>query len=694
VTADRPDAPDAATDRSHDPDAPGDGAAGGRRAAVPTLAPLRVEAYRRIWTAALVSHVGTFLQLTAGPWLMNELTGSPLMVSLVTTAMLLPRLVLTLPAGVLADLFDRRTLLLTGQLVSSVSVATMAVLTQLGYLTPTSLLVLTFTLGVGNAITLPSFQTLVPDLVPRALLAQAITLNSAAFNVARALGPSLGGALVAIGLAQLAFGLNAVTYLAVVGVLLTFPRETVDADDRQPFLRSAAQGVRYVRFTRPIRQLLAVSSGFAITAASVQALLPSVVSDDLGIGPTGFGILYGLFGAGALSGALTRERARVRFGRWMLPGSVVAFGLGGVTFGLAPGGAVAGVGLALAGLTWVWTLTTLNASIQILAPKWVRGRVVSLYLVTIGLQPIGAFVAGATAELTGAGVSVALLTGATILLGVVLLRIDLPVLGELSEPAPAPDDWSLPRHARAVGGSPIVVATTWDVEPDRLSEFLDVLRELRRQRFRTGATRWSVFRDADRPHVVTELFSVPDWAEHLAQHRRIDADVVAVLDRARSFDRVGGPRTRHLAGLDLVDHDAAPLEEQLLTVHEELHRRDGSVPLDQAGAGAPATVGDRAGDDTGPGASPRPSGGDGPGAAPRRGDGPGASPQPSGGDGPGAAPRRGDGTGPGAPPDPRDEDAEVVPHVDVPGGGELPPPVDQVGGSPGVTRDGPGHHDR
>lgn len=549
---------------------------------VSALAPLRVEAYRRIWTAAVVSHIGTFLQLTAAPWLMHELTRSPLMVSLVTTALLLPRLLLTVPAGVLSEVVDRRSLLVVGQLTSATAVAAMAGLTALDLITPVALLALTFVLGVGNAIGLPSFQTLVPDLVPRSLLAQAVTLNSAAFNVARAVGPALGGALVGAGLASAAFGANAASYLGVVGVLLTFPRATTEDSRRPPLLRSAALGMRYARFTRPIRRLLLVAAAFALTAASVQALLPSVVSDDLGLGAAGFGVLYGLFGAGALTGAFTRERGRIRLGRRLLPGSVTAFGVGGVAFGLAPHAVVAGAGLAVAGLTWVWTLTTLNASVQLLAPSWVRGRVVSLYLLAIALQPVGAFVAGAVAEVVGAGTSVALMAGLTVVLGLALVRRDLPVLGQLDEPAPVPDDWVVPTHARVVGGSPIIVATTWDVDPDDLPAFLEAMRELRRQRFRTGATRWSLFRDAYQPHRVTELFTVPDWDEHLAQHARIDGEAAAAIARARSFDRGNGPYTRHLAGLDVIDRDAPSLEEQLLTVHEELHRTDGSIPLDDA----------------------------------------------------------------------------------------------------------------
>jgi MFS family permease len=545
---------------------------------VRTFAPFQVPEYRRIWSAALVSHIGTFLQLTAAPWLMKEMTGSPLLVALVTTALTLPRLLLTLPAGALADVLDRRTLLLAGQSFSAASVAALAVLTAMDLLTPVALLALVFALGVGSAIAMPSFQTLVPDLVPRPLMAQAITLNSAAFNVARAVGPAIGGLLVAAGLASAAFGANAASYLAVIGVLLTFPRSKVEDPARQGLWRSTASGLRYARFTRPVRVLLGMTALFALTTASVQALLP-VVTDELGMGATGYGILYALFGTGALIAVATRERARTRFGHRMLPGTVLGFGAAGMAFGLAPLPVLAGLALMAAGLFWVWTMTTLNASIQLLAPRWVRGRVVSLYVLAIGLQPVGALGAGGLAEWTGAGNAVAVFTAGTAALGLVAFRLGLPVLGQLDEPVP-PEDWPIPRHAQHVGGSPVIVATTWEVDRSEVEEFLAVMRQLRRQRFRTGAHRWSLYRDADRPTRITEFFVLHDWEEHLAQHARMDAEAAAVLARARAFDRADGPVTRHLAGLDVIDSDAPPIEEQLLTVHEEAHRHDGSIPLD------------------------------------------------------------------------------------------------------------------
>lgn len=535
--------------------------------------------YRRVWLALLVSNLGSFLQLTAAPWVMLELTDSPLMVSLVTTALTLPQLLLTIPSGAIADAFDRRTVMIVGHVTSAGAAAVMSVLAVTDSLTPTGILVLSFALGTGSAIGLPAFQTLVPDLVGDELRAQAITLNSAAFNVARAVGPSIGGAFVALGLAATSFGGNAVSYLVVVGVLLTVPRQLVEETSRPPVWRSAATGMRYVRFTRPLPVLLVVTALFVLTGTSLQALLPSVSADALGLDAAGFGLLYGAFGLGAIVAAFTRETARLRLGRRMLPVSIIVFGASGVTFGVSTSPLLSGLALAGAGLGWVWTLVTLNATVQILAPRWVRSRVMSLYVLAVGIQPLGALGAGAVAEFAGAGTSVAVFTAATALLGLVALRVDLPVLGEVSGPT-VPEGWVVPVHADDVVGSPIVVSTTWQIVPADLETFLLALRDLRRERLRTGAHKWEVFRDAADPFRITEQFTVHSWEEHLAQHARIDVAAADAIALARGFDCADGPVTVHLAGIDASAAGAAfRLDRAALAEHGKLHASDGSVPL-------------------------------------------------------------------------------------------------------------------
>ena len=517
----------------------------------PTLAPLSVPAYRRMWLAAVVSHLGTFLQMTAAPWLMLELTGSAFLVSLVTAFLLAPRLLLTLPAGALADVVDRRTLLIAGNLVGSLAVGTMAVLAATDQLGVLGILLLTLALGSGSAVAMPAFQTMVPDLVPRSLLPQAITLNSGAFNVARAVGPAIGGAMVGAGLLGLAFGLNAASFLVVVAVLFTLPRDEVESVVASPrsLARATVTGVRYARFSPPIRLLLVLSGLFALTAASVQALLAPAAAEQ-GLGGSGFGVLWGVFGIGALVGVALRERARRWLGRQMIPMSMVAFGIGGVLFGLSPVPALGAVGLLVAGLAWVWVLITLNATVQLLAPTWVRSRVVSIYALVVGLQPIGALLSGALAERTGAGASIAITTTVTLLAGVMATRLDIPVLGEVDEPQSAGLE-VLPELAEADVTGAVVVSRTWHVRVDDVDEMLATLRRARDVRRRTGARAWELHRDAIEPGVFTEVVHYANWEEHLLQRTRLDVDDLAVLRRLRELDVDGAPRTRLLTPVDL-----------------------------------------------------------------------------------------------------------------------------------------------
>ncbi|MEX0592400.1 MAG: MFS transporter, partial [Nitriliruptoraceae bacterium] len=437
------------------------------RKPVSAFAPLKVPVYRRIWAAFTVSATGTFIQLTAGPWVMQELTGSPLMVSLVTTALFFPRLVLSLPAGALADVIERRTIILFGQSLSAVAASAMAVLMFMGVLTPWVLLGLTFIIGIGNALSHPSFMSLVPELVPRPLMPQAITLNSAAANLARSMGPSLGGALVAVGLTHVAFGANAVSFLAVIGVVLAFKREPMPKRGAKRNLwRSTLVGIRYVRFTRSIRILIIYTAIFNMSSASLQALLPSFASVELGVGAGGFGLLFGLLGAGAVVGAGTRERVSFVLGRRMLPVTITSYGVMVIIVGFTRQATLAGALIFVSGMLWIWTATTFNSSVQVQAPRWVRGRVVSLYVVAQGMQPVGAFVAGAIAEVTGAGPAIVAMASISVVLGVLGFRLRLPVLGELSEPAPAPER-SRPlsvMHAERVCGSPIVVLNSFRVD--------------------------------------------------------------------------------------------------------------------------------------------------------------------------------------------------------------------------------------
>ncbi len=541
------------------------------------IAPLRLPSYRAVWVAAVFSNVGSFFQTVAAAWLMKELTdSSATWIGLMLAANLLPLLFLALVSGVVADTIDRTKVLLVAQAIMGSAAAAMAVLTVMDVITPGLLLGLGLLMGVGVAFNLPAWQALVPDLVPRGMVASAVALNSAGFNVARAVGPALGGVIVATAGPELGFGLNAVSYMGVIVVIAVVGRQLRLPDREQSSMtRAIALSIRYARFTPAFRRLLALVGLFAVTSAVVQAVLPNRTS-ELGGSETTYGILLGFMGAGALAGALLRPKLVGGLGSRSVPATIVIFGVAGVVVGLAPGPTTAALGMAVAGACWVLTLTTLNASSQLMAPEWVRGRAMSLYTLAFsGIFPVGSIIAGAVADGIGAGNAMVTLSGAGIVLGLAAPRFRVPPLGEIVTPEFA-EDRALPDHVDTEGG-PVMVVNTWQLSRRDLEPFLELMSEIRKVRLRTGAYRWRLYRDSEDPHRISEVFVCVSWEEHLAQHRRIDDASASLLRRSREFDRADGPRSRHLVAID-VDHpeDWGPL----LAAHEEFHRTDGSIPLD------------------------------------------------------------------------------------------------------------------
>jgi MFS family permease len=539
------------------------------------IAPLRLPAYRAIWLAALFSNIGSFFQSVAAAWLMKELTNSSATwVGLMVAANLLPLLFLALISGVVADTIDRTKVMLVAQSLMGAGAAGMAILTATDLITPGLLLGLGLVMGVGVAFNLPAWQALVPDLVPRGMVASAVAINSAGFNVARAVGPALGGVIVATAGPQLGFGLNAISYVAVIAVIAVVgSRLALSAPEHTSMTNAIGQSIRYARFTPAFRRLLALVSLFAMSSAVVQATLPNRTS-ELGGSETMYGILLGFMGAGALIGALIRPQVVGRLGARSVPVTIVVFGLAGITVGLAPSAPVAALGMLVAGACWVLTLTTLNASSQMMAPDWIRGRAMSLYTLAFsGIYPIGSIMSGALADGIGAGGAMVAFSAVAIALGLAAPRFRVPALAEIvapeySEVRPAPP------HVDTEGG-PVMIVNTWQIDRADLEEFVELMSEVRKVRLRTGAYRWRLYRNSEDPHRISEVFVCVSWDEHLAQHRRIDDVSAGLIRRARSFDREDGPRSRHLVAVD-VDH---PEWEPLIAAHEEYHRTDGSIPL-------------------------------------------------------------------------------------------------------------------
>ncbi|MFJ6381218.1 MFS transporter [Kitasatospora sp. NPDC092039] len=484
--------------------------------------PLRRRVFRDLWLAQFTSNVGSWMQTVGAQWLL--VGHGAAQVSLVQLAASLPMLFLALPAGVLADLVDRRRLLLVMQAAMALVATALTVLAFTGRLGSWTLLALTFLLGCGNALNGPAWQAVQPSLVPRAELRQAAALGAVNMNLARAVGPALGGVLVATLGVGWTFAVNAASFLAILAVLATWrPGAEAGAprpgQEREHLLAALRAGGRYVRSAPRIRRILLRSALFVPGACALWALLPISAQQSLGLGAAGYGLLLGAVGLGAVAGAAALPALSRQVGgdgALALAGTVFAGAL--VALAVGPSVPVALLALVAAGAAWITALSTLNAALQVALPAWVRARGSAFYLLVFqGGNALGSLVWGQVAQ--HAGVSVAMALAAAVLLGGVLSLRRLPLLGGRADPTLS-EAWPEPRLAvePAPQDGPVLVTVTYLVREGKAPAFVTAMRKVEASRRRTGAVAWGLYRDTARPERYVETFTVTSWSEHCAQH--------------------------------------------------------------------------------------------------------------------------------------------------------------------------------
>ena len=508
-------------------------------------APLARPVFRSLWAAALVSNVGYWMQSVGAVWLIGDLSGSATLVALVQTAVSLPIVLLGLPGGAMADVLDRRRLLLATQTWMLASAAVLAVLTWLDAVTPWVVLLLTFSLGLGNAANAPAWQAIIPELVESGELPSAVALNSVGFNVGRAIGPALGGLLVAVAGPEAVFAVNAVSFLGVLAVLARWRREPQDTlGAGEQILGAIEAGARYVRFAPALRSVLVRTALFVLPASALWALLPVVTRERLGLGATEYGVLLGGLGVGSIAGAfvLPRLRRRVPIDLRVIVATVL-FAAATLALAVLRSVPVLWLAMAFGGVAWLVTMTSFNVATQTAVPRWVRARALALYLFVLqGSLALGSVVWGALAARSGAGWAL-LAAAACFGLGVVAaLRFRLRGIGALDlSPAVRPEPAAAIDPEPEDG--PVLVLVEFRIDPSRAAEFVRAMRGLRRVRRRDGAYRWGVFGDVADPARYLETFVVRSWAEHLRQHERFTAEDLSVRERAYAF-HVGDERPR------------------------------------------------------------------------------------------------------------------------------------------------------
>jgi predicted MFS family arabinose efflux permease len=530
---------------------PGDAAAGGRVAPTPgtetgsAWAPFRHRLFAAMWGAQFVSNVGSWMQTVAAQWLMLTLTSSAVYVTLVQTAASLPIMLFAVLAGTIGDLVDRRRFLLITQAIMLLAAVALGLLALAGLVTPWVLLALIFAVGTGQALTSPTWQTLQPELVPSAERPQAISLGSVNQNLARAVGPAIGGLLLAATSAGTVFLANAATFLAVIAVIWWW-RSTRRASGLPPEHVGGAirAGGRYVAASPALRAILLRAGLFTFFASSVWALLPLTANSQLHLGSGGYGLLLGCVGVGALAAAavLPRLRARLTPGVQLTAGSL---GLAAVALvqALVHVTALVAVALAVGGMAWILALSTLNSLYQLTLPQWVKARGLSFYLVVFqGGSAVGSIAFGVAAQHIGLSPALLIAMAGLVLGPLAGLRYRFQTI-------PPQDllpggDWPAPNLAAdGTPDGPVMVSVEYRAAPAREDELLAALGDARFSRRRTGASSWRAWQDSSEPSRILEQFVVASWSEHLRQEARVTVRDQQRYDAIRAMTDPAHPTT-------------------------------------------------------------------------------------------------------------------------------------------------------
>jgi MFS family permease len=505
-------------------------------------------AFTVIWSASVISNVGIAMFDTASGWFMTNLSADPLVVSLVQVATSLPLFLFTLPAGALTDIVDpRRLLFVVGIGVALVSVL-FAVLVSLHVATPNALLITTFLLGIGGALSAPAWVSISPLLVPRRDLAQAIAANTTGYNLSRAAGPALGGLIIAyLGIAA-PFWIYGVSNIVVLLALLWW-REPEKASDSLPaerLLSAIRTGMRHAKNNLHLRATLARAIAFFPFASAYWALLPLVARAQMTQGPEFYGLLLGSIGVGAIGGSLVLHRLKKKLGADRL---VAAASLGTalslVLLGFAHDPATALVACFIAGVTWTLILSTLYVSAQVALPDWVRGRGLAVFLTVIfGASTIGSALWGHIAGMHGLSIAHYIAAGGAVLAIPLTWRWKL-LTGLGVDLAPSLH-WREPRVAFEVplNAGPVLVSIIYNIKPEDQIAFLTAMEEVGRERKRDGAYAWRIFEDFTTEGKFVELFLIESWLELLHQRERVTGADRMLEDRIRGL-LVASPRIRH-----------------------------------------------------------------------------------------------------------------------------------------------------
>jgi MFS family permease len=507
-------------------------------------APLRHAVFRRIWLASLVSNLGILIQGVGAAWAMTQMTTSADKVALVQTALMLPIMLIAMPAGAIADMHDRRVVAMVSLAIAFVGATALTVMFWLGLVTPNILLALCFVVGSGMALFGPAWQASVSEQVPAETLPAAVALNGISYNIARSFGPAVGGIVVATAGAVAAFAVNAVLYLPLMVVLFLWNRTHEPSRlPRERLNRAIVSGVRYIANSPSIRVVLIRTLVTGVIGGSISSLMPLVARDLLHGGAQTYGIMLGAFGMGAVFGALNISEVRRRMsGEAAVRACTISLAGAIAAVAMSTNAVLTAIALVLAGAVWMLAVALFNIGVQLSAPRWVAGRSLAAFQASIaGGIAMGSWGWGHLTDI--AGVEIALLASAGLMLLSPLLGIWLrmPPVGARNEPpaeALADPEVRLSLTGRS---GPLVVEIEYRVAQDNARAFHNVMQEVQLSRQRNGAYGWSIARDIADPELWTERYHCPTWLDYLRQRSRATQSERALHQRAIDFHLGPGP---------------------------------------------------------------------------------------------------------------------------------------------------------
>ncbi|MGI8895942.1 MAG: MFS transporter [Casimicrobiaceae bacterium] len=516
--------------------------------------PLRHAHFRLFYFGSVGAALGYTMQATVAAWLMATLTPSALMVALVQTASTAPSLLFGLLAGALADIVDRRRVILVTQIVLLVATLLLGAATLAGLTGPATLLALTFLIGAGFTFYMPAQQASINEFVSRAELPRAVALGAVAFNVARAVGPALAGGIAAwlgSGNAMLASALFFTLMIVAVRRLRT--REIAFPGVPERLFSGVQSGLRYARHSSAMRSLIIRNLSFSVCASALWALLPVIARDQLSLGAGGFGLLSAAFGVGAVVGALSIPRQLQRTSlNAVVTSGVLLWTVATLLIAATDVTAIALVGACGAGVAWVSVLASLSAGTQSTAPAWVRARAVAMNLVAVQASlAVGSVLWGALASVADTRVTLA----ASAVCMVLLYALNRRVRVEMGSEADVTPAVQLPDLAIAIeplpDDGPVLIQLEYQVAPEQRDAFLRAVHAAEPTRRRNGATSWRVFRDLSQDGRYVERYIVTSWAEYVRLRTRMTMADRELQNRVEELQRPDVPvRVSRLIGVE------------------------------------------------------------------------------------------------------------------------------------------------